>query len=126
VKPTLYISSRISDPDPAVQAKNIETGIGAAEYLEKNGFTVFCPHRDLRPFYTAALREYGPQRAWRLVMRECIRQIKNCGAVLFLPGWEESRGAAYEHSYVSLLNQKGWRQIKVFSYMDEILKAYPP
>ena len=37
------------------------------------------------------------EKMWRHYMKESIRVLIDCDAVVFLPGWEDSKGATIEH-----------------------------
>lgn len=36
-------------------------------------------------------------KTWKSYMRDCIKALCDCDAILMLPGWENSKGAIIEH-----------------------------
>ena len=113
---TVYVSGPISNPDPAIQERNVEIGIGYADLLERAGFKVYCPHRELRP-----LAEAGTP--YRDLMKACLRALKDCDVAVFLEGWEDSKGAREEHWYVGLLNATRSKQIERVEDITTFLKG---
>lgn len=112
----LYVSGPISNPDPAIQERNVELGIGYADLLERAGYEVYCPHRELRSRAQAGA-------PYRELMKECLKALKDCDVAVFLEGWEDSKGAKEEHWYVDLLNRTRTRQIERIYDITTFLKG---
>ncbi|MDR0443238.1 MAG: DUF4406 domain-containing protein [Treponema sp.] len=42
------------------------------------------------------LRFCSPDSDWRKAMRDCVRELADCGGIALLQGWQKSKGAAIE------------------------------
>ena len=87
----LYISHKITNPDPTLQAKNLEGAGLWADRLFRQGFICYGPWnvREAPPYAT-------PEEAWDHAMAQCLPLVDLCEAVFMAPGWENSRGCAVE------------------------------
>lgn len=83
---SLYISGPISNPDPVLQAQNIERFHQAAAQLRALGHQVVNPCENDRPAITT----------WQSHMRADIKLLMDCHGVAMLPNWVASKGARIE------------------------------
>lgn len=72
------------------------------ERLLEEGHAVYNPHTI--PQHPSSLKD--PEEVWRYYMRICIPRLCMCGEARFLPGWEKSRGAVWEHRIAEMLGLK--------------------
>ncbi len=90
----IYISG------PITGVKNLNKPAFDAEEarLRGLGFDVFNPQSIAPP------KENLEGRAlWRYYMRECVRNIPDCDAIMMLPGWQVSDGATEERRIALML-----------------------
>lgn len=55
------------------------------------------PLEKAKPYSRFAPGRRPPEPSWHDYMRQCLRTIAQVDAVALLDGWEESRGASWEH-----------------------------
>jgi len=79
---TTYISGPITN----IPNGNKEAFEAAEKYLLSLGYLPVNPH-DL---------PHNHDRSWESYMREDLKAMLDCEAILILPGWESSRGATIE------------------------------
>ena len=77
----------IAGPMTGLPALNYPAFHAEAARLRAADFEVYNPADNPRP----------PCGTWTGYMRMALRQISQCDAVSFLPGWNGSRGARLEH-----------------------------
>lgn len=61
----------------------------AQRMLGRKGYEAFNPADE-------AARKFTPNDPWSEVMKWCLIKMDECDGVLFLKGWENSRGAVME------------------------------
>jgi hypothetical protein len=81
-KPRIYVAGPMS----GLPQLNYPAFHAAAAQLRALGFEVENPAENPEP----------PCKSWQGYMRMAVRQLALCDGVVFLPGWEESRGARAE------------------------------
>jgi hypothetical protein len=83
----------ISGPMTGYPEYNRPAFSAAADYLRDRGYEPVNP----------AEVELGPGATWEQYMREDLKLLMDCEAVVLLPGWEKSRGATLEASIAGRL-----------------------
>jgi hypothetical protein len=86
----------IAGPMTGKQDLNFPLFHREAARLRADGWTVVNP-AEINP---------DPAAGWLACMREDIKQLVECDAVLMLPGWEWSRGASLEHTIAQRLGMR--------------------
>lgn len=87
----VYIAGPITSDDPIHMLENIRQGIEAGKREIRQGNAVIIPHLDYSLFLTG-----GPNPTLAQIQRNSMEQMRRCDKVLFLPGWENSRGCQAE------------------------------
>lgn len=89
MKPIIYVSGKYGG--------DIATNIKAAEavtvQLMRNGFDVFCPHKN-----TAGFEQYTDLTYDRFIEMD-LNILERCDAIYMMQGWEDSNGAKIEKEY---------------------------
>jgi len=94
--PTLYLAGPISPPADAacrraILERNVAAAVAAFFEVSRKGWAVYCPH-------VTAL--YGAELEWWAdydrVLPADIAWLYRSDAVLFLPGWGDSKGCRIE------------------------------
>jgi hypothetical protein len=77
----------------------------AAEALlrSQGAVDIFNPHSVPAPQPDCAK---SPDELWRYYMKACVRELALCDIVYFLAGWQNSRGAVWEHKIADMLGLK--------------------
>jgi len=70
-----------------------------ARQLWKAGYSVYSPHLNTG-FFTNKTQPYNE---WLI---DDLAIIDMCESVWFLPNWEKSKGATFEHKYCKLTDKK--------------------
>lgn len=73
--------------------------------LKQEGCEVFSPF-SITPPSEEARKEWGENAAyleWNYYMRVCVGQIPLCDRMHMLPGWQNSKGAVWEHRIAEML-----------------------
>ena len=86
----IYIAGPISG-NTIESLENIRAGIEAGKGEIHRGNAVIIPHFDYSLFLTG-----GPNPTLAQIQRNSMEQMRRCDKVLFLPGWEDSRGCQAE------------------------------
>ena len=86
----IYIAGPISG-NTIESLENIRAGIEAGKREIDRGYAVIIPHLDYSLFLAG-----GPNPTLAQIQRNSMEQMKRCDKVLFLPGWEDSRGCQAE------------------------------
>jgi len=89
----IYVSGKYSGDVDA----NIEAAASIAGDLWEMGHAVFCPHTNTANFEKRCAATYEQYIAGDLEV------ITWCGALVMVPGWEESKGAVIEKDYAESL-----------------------
>ncbi len=85
----------ICGPMSGIDDDNFPAFNFAANYFRQRGYKVWNP-AEIEPL-TPALRAALPMtEIYRRCLPEDVSKIKQCGALVALPGWERSRGTAWE------------------------------
>lgn len=92
----IYLSSKITDENPEKQRANLDRLNEKAEELRKKGLEVFNP---------GELEEKDKSWTWYLA-RDLHWIMTNKPDVLFMKGWESSKGCQLEHELVTILKLK--------------------
>lgn len=87
----IYIAGPISSDDPIHMLENMRAGIEAGKREIHRGNAVIIPHLDYSLFLTG-----GPNPTLAQIQRNSMEQMRRCDKVLFLPGWEDSKGCQAE------------------------------
>lgn len=76
----LYISHKVTNPDPTLQAKNLEGAGLWADRLFRQGFICYGPWnvREAPPYAT-------DQEAWDHAMAQCLPLVDLCDALFMAP-----------------------------------------
>ena len=87
----IYVAGPYTAASKAAIDANIRRAEAAAIELLRAGYAVLCPHKN-----TAHLDNVMP---WEDFMEMSMTQIERCDAVLFIEGWEHSRGCCMERDF---------------------------
>jgi len=100
---SVYISGPYSAGTTALEDHNIRIAAKAAFRYYKKGYAVFCPH--LQTSYIDRNFNCGEveYEDWLAVD---IYWLSKCDVIVFLPGWEKSRGARIERMAARGLGKK--------------------
>ena len=91
----------------------------AAKNLRSRGYEVISPLELNTPEEEKeALEKHYGEMYWKLLARDMV-VISTVNGIIFLPGWEDSKGARLE-AYTGLLNNHPF-----FEYHDEDLEELP-
>ena len=100
-----YLSGPISSPDPSVMSANKEAFMTASERIR-----AAMPGGIVNPVQlcreTEELWSDSPEDMWIACMRICLRELTHCDAIVMLPGYEASRGAAEELRTARMLGMR--------------------
>lgn len=77
----------IAGPMTGLQDLNFPAFHRAAAHFRAQGVDVVNP-AEINP---------DPSAGWNECMRNDIRELVTCDAIVMLPGWERSKGASLEH-----------------------------
>lgn len=93
----LYLSGKISDPDPIKQRANLDLMNVKAKWLREKGLEVFNP----------AEWEEG-DKSWEWYLARDLKWIidNKPNSLWMMKGWEESRGCRLEREWAELLGIK--------------------
>lgn len=105
----IYISGPISSLPPAQARANFAA---AAAAIRKKG------HEPVNPCKLQEILD-PETTAWNQYMRLAFALLEVCDAVVFLPGWERSKGAVLESAHAQQYC------LHVFETLDEIWPAAP-
>lgn len=105
----IYISGPISSLPPAQARANFAA---AAAAIRKKG------HEPVNPCKLQEILD-PETTSWRQYMRSGLALLEACDAVVFLPGWEQSKGAVLERARADHYCKH------IFETLDEIRPAAP-
>lgn len=88
----------ISGPITGIKDLNKPQFMLAEKMLLSYGCDVFNPARIEGP-----LDPLKGDDLWRYYMHFCVRSLPDCSGVLFLPDWQNSKGACFEHKIAQTL-----------------------
>jgi len=96
--------------------KHIDRAAEAASYYYKRGYAVYCPH--LQTSYIDRHYNQGEELEYNDWMRNDIYWLEKCDVIVFLPGWEKSKGAKIERLIAEAMGKSilewepGYRKIR--------------
>lgn len=94
----VYISGPVSHPTPEGMAENLAVFTRAERLLLSLGCHVFNPAHIQGP-----IDPLQGEALWQYYMHFCVRALPECDSVFFLPDWQNSKGARWEHKIAELL-----------------------
>jgi hypothetical protein len=86
----VYLSGKMTDPDPKMQAVHVLWAKAMAAVLWNMGFTVICPHANGPTEVNGCFCSYEDYLEGDLVI------LSRCDCIFMMRGWEESGGAKIE------------------------------
>lgn len=91
----LYLACPYTDKDPLVEEQRYLAVVRAAGHLMLQGFNVFSPIAHSHPIALHGMTQPTTGLFWK---KQDIPLLKHASAlvVLMLPGWEHSKGLAWE------------------------------
>ena len=92
----VYIAGPYSGPDYLAIDRNIAAAREAAAWLAEHGIGFFCPHLNSAHFEVVTPR-VEPEFWYALD----LRLLEACDALLFLEGWQQSKGAKGELDFAA-------------------------
>lgn len=95
-RPTIFISAPCTSGDYQL---NVLRATRAAEELWRRGYLPVTPHLLFTP-------QMEQDAGWSGVMEACKDLLLDCDAVVFLPGWQQSRGCRFEHGWALGVHQE--------------------
>ncbi len=90
-----YIAGLYAAPTREEEDYNVHRAGKAAAIYRRKGFRVFVPH--LQSGYIDRNFNNDGYFVYEDWLEEDIYWLAKCDVVVFLPGWEDSRGACIEH-----------------------------
>lgn len=97
----VYVSGGISGKPNG----NKEAFSNMESRLHEMGFDVENPRRSAWPGYLALDNPEQFKEGWGIMMQHAIRHQSTCNAVVFLPDWQESKGACIEFQMALVFGQ---------------------
>jgi len=113
----IYVAGAYSAPTLNERIENTRRAADVARRIWKAGHAAICPHLNTFEFQ----HDVGDfKKSWGTFLPGDFEIIINCHAVVFLPGWTESRGACAEYAFAK------WCGIKILDLDDdpEVLDRY--
>lgn len=124
----VYISGPITHDTSEGVAENIAIFKRAERLLLSMGCHIFNPVHIQGPI--DPLRE---DYLWQYYMHFCVRALPECDSVFFLPDWQNSKGARWEHKIAEILGlQKFYAHVpedmehQLGESTDETEQSTPP
>lgn len=93
----VFISGKFTAPSQWLRSRNVIRAEEAGVQVANLGAMPQIPH-------TNSANMVGVQD-WGFWMKGCLEWLSRCDAVLFLPGWADSKGAVLEHGKASELDK---------------------
>lgn len=97
----VYISGGISGKPNG----NKEAFAAMEAKLHALGYDVENPRRVAWPGYLSLEKEEEFREGWAIMMRHSLKNQAGCDAVVFLPDWQQSRGAKIEYQCARVFGQ---------------------
>jgi hypothetical protein len=99
-----YIAGRYTADTPEEVEENVKRAEAVAWLYYLKGYAVFCPHAQTHRIH---LRYNGDgifeYEDW---LQADIAWLKDCDVIVFIAGWEESKGARMEHVMAKALGKE--------------------
>lgn len=99
--PILYIAGPITGIDDyKARFDRADKALRSAGYEARNPAkcaALRTPLEKAKPYSRFAAGRRPPTPSWHDYMRQCLRTIAQVDGVALLDGWEDSRGASWEH-----------------------------
>ena len=99
-----YIAGRYTAPTPEQVEENVKRAETIAWMYYLKGFAVFCPHAQTHRIHL----RYNNDEIFRYEdwLQAGIAWLKDCDVIVFIAGWEESKGARMEHVIAKALGKE--------------------
>jgi hypothetical protein len=97
----VYISGGISGKPNG----NKEAFMDMEKKLHALGYDVENPRRSVWPGYLSMEKPEEFKEGWSIMMRHALHQQATCDAVVFLPDWQQSKGACIEYQVAQVFGQ---------------------
>jgi hypothetical protein len=94
----VYISGPVSGATPESIASNLKVFEEAQRLLLSMGCDVFNPALIQGP-----IDPLKDEALWQYYMHFCVRALPECDSIFMLPGWQNSKGAKWEHRIADML-----------------------
>lgn len=99
-----YIAGRYTAPTPEQVEENVKRAEAIAWMYYLKGFAVFCPHAQTHRIHLRYNNdEIFGYEDW---LQADIAWLKDCDVIVFIAGWEESKGARMEHVMAKALGKE--------------------
>ena len=99
-----YIAGRYTAPTPEQVEENVKRAETIAWLYYLKGYAVFCPHAQTHRIHLCYneddVFEYDD---W---LQTDIAWLKECDVIVFVAGWEQSKGARMEHVMAKALGKE--------------------
>ncbi len=89
-KKLVYIAGPYTAHSQDLVQANIDRAVAIAQQVRKVGAVPYVPHISIPPLPGTLEAQWGP------AMQECLTMLSRCDGVIFVPGWESSRGSRIE------------------------------
>ena len=103
IPPMIYVAAPYSHPDPAIRTQRFEVVTLYTAQLLKSGLFAYSPLTHTHPLQLA-LQRFGVEDYPWLTLDEKFMEICTGCHILCLPGWDASKGVAYELAYFKARN----------------------
>ena len=99
-----YIAGRYTAPTPEQVEENVKRAEAIAWMYYLKGFAVFCPHAQTHRIHLRYNNdEIFGYEDW---LQADIAWLKECDVIVFVAGWEQSKGARMEHVIAKALGKE--------------------
>lgn len=99
-----YIAGRYTAPTPEQVEENVKRAEAIAWMYYLKGYAVFCPHAQTHRIHL----RYNNDNVFEYEdwLQVDIAWLKDCDVIVFIAGWEESKGARMEHVIAKALGKE--------------------
>lgn len=98
---SVYISGPLTTDTSEGEQENVRRALQTASRYYEKGYAVFCPHAQI---YWID-REFKPNLKYEDWLAVDLYWLTKCDVVVFLSGWERSRGSTIEHMLACALGK---------------------